>query len=236
MDGTRSVGSVVAERPSKARVFERHGIDYCCGGGRSLGEAARQAGVDIDQLVREIEAEAPVPGETDWTRASIREVVDHILREHHDWLRRELPRIDALTEKVARVHGGHAPDLQVLREVFLALRADLEPHLEKEERILFPAAMSLEETGTVVLGCHGRMASLEGPMGRMEYEHVEVGELLARIRALTGGFVAPEEACNSWRALWDALAELDSNTRAHIHLENDVLHVAIRRLEGCRAG
>lgn len=236
MSDTITVGRLVAERPSRARVFERFGIDYCCGGGRSLEEASASAGVAVDRLLAELETVPAVAGDRDWTRATIRETVEHILREHHDWLRSELPRIDALADKVARVHGSGHPEVVEILSVFRVLRAEMEPHLEKEERILFPAALGLEAEGRIELGCHGRISTLEGPVQRMEHEHREVGELLESLVALTGGHVAPEHACNTWRALWDALLDLDRNTRAHIHLENDVLHVRIRALEAVASG
>lgn len=236
MTDATTVGRLVAERPSRARVFERFGIDYCCGGGRSLEEASASAGVAVDKLLAELEAVPALAGDRDWTRASIRETVEHILREHHDWLRAELPRIDGLAEKVARVHGAGHPEVVEILSVFRVLRAEMEPHMEKEERILFPAAVGLEEQGEIVLGCHGRITTLDGPVQRMEHEHREVGELLERLVQLTGGHVAPDHACNTWRALWDGLLDLDRNTRAHIHLENDVLHVRIRALEATAPG
>jgi regulator of cell morphogenesis and NO signaling len=236
MTEATTVGRLVAERPSRARVFERFGIDYCCGGGRSLEEASASAGVAVDRLLAELEAVPALAGDRDWTRATIRETVEHILREHHDWLRVELPRIDGLAEKVARVHGDGHPEVVEILSLFRILRAELEPHMEKEEQILFPAAVGLEEQGEIVLGCHGRIATLDGPVQRMEHEHREVGELLERLVQLTGGHVAPDHACNTWRALWDSLLDLDRNTRAHIHLENDVLHVRIRALEAVAPG
>lgn len=231
MHDETTVGRLVAERPSRARVFERYGIDYCCGGGRSLEEASQGVGVPMDRIMNELESEPASATDRDWTRASIRETVEHILREHHDWLRAELPRLDGLAEKVARVHGAGHPEVAEVLSVFRILRSEMEPHLEKEERILFPAALGLEEQGEIVLGCHGRIASLEPPVQRMEAEHREVGDLLEQLARLTNGHVAPEEACNTWRALWDGLLDLDRNTRMHIHLENDVLHPRIRSLE-----
>jgi len=235
MDEVTTVGRLVAERPSRARVFERYGIDYCCGGGRSLEAVSAETGVAVERLLTELDAEPAVAGDRDWTRASIRETIEHILREHHDWLRGELPRLDGLAEKVARVHGAGHPEVVEILTVFRTLRIEMEPHLEKEERILFPAALGLEAEGRIVLGCHGQIATLDGPVQRMEHEHREVGGLLERLVELTGGHVVPEHACNTWRALWDGLLDLDRNTRAHIHLENDVLHVRIRALEAIAA-
>lgn len=226
----RTIGDLVAERPSRSRVFEAFGIDYCCGGKRTLVDASATAGISVEQLVRELESQPVGSQDRDWRKATVAELIDHILVEHHDWLRANLPRISVLAEKVVRVHGGHAPVVVRIADVHSALRQEMEPHLEKEERMLFPAARHLEASGEVLLGCHA-VDTLEGPMGAMEHEHVAVGAMLDELGSLTDGFRPPDEACNTWRALYDALAELDRNTRAHVHLENEVLHPGIRRLE-----
>lgn len=226
----RTIGDLVAERPSRSRVFEAFGIDYCCGGKRTLLQASGAAGIAVEQLIRELESRPAIAQDRDWRDAAVAELIDHILAEHHDWLRANLPRISVLAEKVARVHGGHAPEVVRIADVHSALRQEMEPHLEKEERMLFPAARHLEATGEVLLGCHA-VDTLDGPMGAMEREHVAVGAMLDELVSLTDGFRPPEEACNTWRALYDALLELDRNTRAHVHLENEVLHPRIRRLE-----
>lgn len=231
MNPQSSLGELVAERPSRSKVFEKHGIDYCCGGARTLETASRDAKIDVEALLSELQAQTVASTDRDWRGATVAELVPHILEAHHEWLRREMPRISNLAEKVARVHGAGHPELVELRDVYESLRAEMEPHLVKEERILFPAALALEATGTATMACHGGPARLEGPVAQMESEHVLVGSLLERILDLTDRFTAREDACNTWRAYWDALAELDANTRAHVHLENEVLHRRIRLLE-----
>ncbi|HNY30311.1 MAG TPA: iron-sulfur cluster repair di-iron protein [Fibrobacteria bacterium] len=226
-----TVGSIVAIHPSRSKVFERFGIDYCCGGHDSIAEACRKTGVPVDVLIRELEAQ-PIEGDDrDWTKASIRELVPHILEAHHDWLKANLPRIDTLCEKVDRVHGEGRRSLHEVLRIFRALRDDLEPHLQKEEIVLFPSALQLEEHGEIALSCYGPVPTLEGPVSVMETEHRVVGGYLDEIKDLTDGFAPPPQACNTWRAAWQALAELDANTRAHVHLENEVLHPLIRKLE-----
>jgi regulator of cell morphogenesis and NO signaling len=226
----RTIGELVAERPSRSRLFERHGIDYCCGGKRPLREAVSQAGIDVEAFLASLEALPVVASDRDWRDATIKELVGHILSEHHDWLKENLPRIAGLAEKVARVHGEHAPETVEAGRLFRELDKEMVPHLEKEELLLFPAAIHLEATGEIALGCHA-VDSLDGPVGVMEHEHQVVGALLEGLVKATDGFIAPEHACNTWRALYDALAELDRNTRAHVHLENEVLHPRIRALQ-----
>lgn len=225
----KTVGEWVAERPSRSRIFEKAGIDYCCGGKRSLDVAALEAGIDPVTLLSELEAQAPVEGDRDWRQASLTEMVERILRAHHDWLRENMPRISHLATKVAQVHGGHTPQVLEIAAVYGALREEMEPHLVKEENILFPAALGWAETGVLSLGCHA-VGNLEGPLSVMESDHQLVGDLLEKLVGLTERFQPPASACNTWRALYDALRELDANTRAHVHLENEVLHPAIRKL------
>lgn len=226
----RTIGELVAERPSRSRLFERYGIDYCCGGKRSLGEAASQAGIDVGAFLESLESLPVVPDDRDWRNATVKELIGHILVEHHDWLKENLPRIAQLAAKVSRVHGEHAPVTIEVQGLFDELAREIGPHLEKEESILFPAALHLEDTGEIVLGCHA-VDSLEGPVGVMEREHVVVGALLEQLVKATDGFHPPESACNTWRACYDALAELDRNTRAHVHLENEVLHPRILAMQ-----
>jgi len=226
----RTVGELVAERPSRSRLFEKHGIDYCCGGKRSLRDAASQAGIDVEAFLASLEAMPAAAEDRDWREASVKELIEHILSAHHDWLKENLPRIAQLSTKVARVHGEHASETVEASRLFDALYQEMLPHLEKEEKILFPAALHLESTGEVFLGCHA-VDSLEGPVGVMEREHQMVGELLEGLVKVTDNFRPPEHACNTWRALYDALAELDRNTRAHVHLENEVLHPRIRAMQ-----
>lgn len=231
MHAESTVGSLVATHPSRSKVFERFGIDYCCGGHDSLADACKKADISLEQLIHELQEQPLQADDRDWTKASIKELIDHILIAHHDWLKAELPRIDTLCEKVARVHGeGHKSLHEVLR-VFRALREDIEPHLQKEEIILFPSALHLESEGEITLACHGPVPTLEGPISGMEAEHRVVGGYLDDLKDLTNAFAPPPEACNSWRAAWEGLRELDANTRAHVHLENEVFHPLIRSLE-----
>ncbi len=230
MDSTsKTVGEWVAEQPSRSRIFEKVGIDYCCGGGRSLEDAAREADCDVQILVAELEAKPIEASDRDWRQASMRELIEHILLAHHEWLRANMPRLSQLAAKVATVHGGHTPYLLEVQSVYEDLHQEMVPHLMKEEQILFPAALRWAEEGGLALGCHA-VANLEGPISVMESDHALVGGLLEKLVALTGKFTPPESACNTWRAYYDALRELDENTRAHVHLENEVLHPAIRRL------
>jgi regulator of cell morphogenesis and NO signaling len=229
-DATQSVGAVVAKAPATSRVFERHGIDYCCGGKTPLAQACAGKGLDLGKLLSELDAEvAARPAERDWTGASPHELIDHVLATHHVFVKRELPRLDALMAKVHKVHGdAHPETLPEMARIWGKVSYDLSHHLLKEEQVLFPSILALAQ------GRPGGMPPqwLEGPLGVMEQEHEDVGVDMARLRELASGYVAPADACGSWRALWSGLDEFEQDLHRHIHLENEVLHPAARRLAG----
>jgi regulator of cell morphogenesis and NO signaling len=210
-----TVGTIAAEHPLSTRVFQRHGIDFCCGGGRPLGEVCEEKGIALAQMLGEIEAEiseAP-DAQVRWDEEPLGALLDHILSAYHEPLKEELPRLEAMARKVHRVHGEKDPErLQGLLDTYLALKADLDQHMPKEEQILFPMIRS------------GQGAMAAGPISVMEHEHEAVGAMLRRLRELTDDYTVPAEACNTWRALWVGLADLERALHEHIHLENNVLH------------
>ena len=216
----RTVGEIVAERPSQARVFQAFGIDFCCQGGRTLTEACELKGLALATLVEQLEA-GLLEKESGSNPALLApaELVDFIEGTHHAFLRTELPRIAAMAERVAKVHGGHTPSLVELNEVFRTMSEELADHMIKEEQILFPAIKTM---------CAGEKTRLplEEPVACMLREHDDAGGALARMRVLTHGFVPPAEACNTYRALFSGLQELEEDLHRHIHLENSVLFPA----------
>ncbi|MEE8526563.1 MAG: iron-sulfur cluster repair di-iron protein [Thermoanaerobaculia bacterium] len=208
------VGLIATEHPLATRVFARHGIDFCCGGGRPLDQVCSAKGLEIDAVLAEIQEEvaaSPAP-EIRWDREPVSALIDHILQHYHEPLKEELPRVEAMARKVHQVHGDKDPALGEILDVYLALKAELDQHMMKEEQILFP--MILE----------GQGATADGPISVMESEHEAAGQMLARLHTLTGGYEVPDGACNTWRALWAGLADLESSLHEHIHLENNVLH------------
>jgi regulator of cell morphogenesis and NO signaling len=214
----RTVGEIVAENPSQARVFQAFGIDFCCQGGRTLREACTLKGIGLESVIEQLEtagAEKTAPENNPALLPPV-ELIQHIVDKHHAYLRAELPRIDAMSERVAKVHGGHTPSLVEVFHIFRAMAEELEGHMMKEEQILFPAIQTLCAGGASVM-------PLDGPVACMLQEHDDAGEALARMRELTHGFTPPPEACNTYRALFAGLAELEEDLHRHIHLENAVL-------------
>ncbi len=224
LDGTSTVGEWVTQRLSRSRIFEQFDIDYCCGGQMSLGEACRVKGVELDEVLGALRNEAgrPVAAEFDVDLAALTPTAlcDHIETVHHRYLRSEMPRLAELVAKVNRVHGERHPELAELERVFAALRHELDSHLEKEEKILFPMIRELE-TASSLPGFH--CGSIGNPIRVMEHEHDSAGEALAHIRRCTDDFTTPEDACTSYRAMLEGLLRFEFDMHQHIHKENNVL-------------
>jgi regulator of cell morphogenesis and NO signaling len=228
------VADVAATYPGTLRVFQAQGIDFCCGGKRPLAEVCDEKGLPFDDLRRDLLAAiaGTPPDGRSWTEAPLGELVEHIVARYHVWLRQELPRLTQMMDKVLSVHGQRHPELPAVAHTLRALVADIEPHLMKEERVLFPFIVRLEAAsslgGVPEDGCFG---SVENPIRVMEAEHEVVGDLLRHLRAHTSGFAPPEDACNTYRGLYHGLAELECELHEHIHIENNVLHPRALALE-----
>lgn len=218
------VGHLVAEAPARSRVFERHRIDYCCGGKRTLEEACRDEGLDTDTVIADLEAldSHTQADEVNVLDMTMTELADHIEQTHHLYLRSELPRLEALIDKVTSAHSETYPWLKDLKVTFADLMAELQPHMLKEEQILFPMIRELDRaTSAPAFHC----GNVNNPIHVMEQEHDNAGRGLGLLRELTSDFAPPETACNSFRAMLDGLATLETDMHEHIHKENNVLFV-----------
>lgn len=227
LESNQTVAEIAAQSLAAVKVFERHGIDYCCGGKRPLAEVCESRGLDYSLIAGELaEAlSAKDPNDRDWSNASLSELAGHIVECHHAFLRRELPRIAVRLEKVYRVYNQrHGETLIGLPEVFSELRSELEEHLNKEEWILFPTICAYEQATqageTLPPTPFGTIAN---PIRMMELEHGHADNALLRIREITGGYSVPEYACVTYRALISGLQELEQDLALHIHLENNIL-------------
>jgi regulator of cell morphogenesis and NO signaling len=212
----QSLGELVTEEPARAAVFERLGLDYCCHGRRSLAEACASKGLDAETVAAQVEQATGAPAS--WRGGSLTDLAAHVVATHHRYLWDELPLLDALSAKVARVHGERHPELRDTRALVGAFRADLEQHMRKEELVLFPAIERLEQ------GVRDfPFGSISNPIGMMEAEHERDGAILEQLRARTDGYTVPADACASYRTLYERLGRLERDTHEHIHLENNVL-------------
>ncbi len=230
LDIHAQVGQVVAERPARSRVFERHGIDYCCGGKVTLEEVCRTKGIDPATVIAELEA-VDAKDTTDGVNPSdmtMTELAEHIVLTHHAYLHEELPRLSALIDKVTSVHGAKYAWLENVRTTFADLVAELMPHMMKEEQILFPMIRELDHAvAAPSLHC----GSVKNPIRAMEQDHDDAGQALRLLRVLTGDYTPPEGACNSFRAMLEGLAALETDMHQHIAKENNVLFVRAATVE-----
>lgn len=213
--------------PGAPRVLESFGLDYCCGGQQTLAAASEDRGIDAQAVIAALDSldAGPAP---DWVAMTPEALVDHLLSTHHPYLHDELPRIEALAEKVAGVHGERHPELVELYRMCTALRADLEPHMAKEEQILFPMVRELV-AADVPPSFH--CGSVANPVSAMMREHEHTGALLESMNELTDGYTVPEDACASYRALFEGLVALEADTHLHVHKENNSLFPAVVALE-----
>lgn len=234
----RTVSEIAANSLAAVRVFERLGIDYCCGGKRPLSEACREKGYDPESVARELDAEtgSSTQEARDWNTASLRELIEHIVGTHHEYLRRELGPLTDRLAKVYRVYNErYGATLIGLPEVFAALRSELEMHMEKEERILFPVIAAYESAahaGSPLPQTPFR--TIGNPIRMMEAEHDSAGNALAEIRRITSDYAIPDYACITYKSLMAGLQELERDLHMHIHLENNILFpraVALERSE-----
>jgi regulator of cell morphogenesis and NO signaling len=218
------------EHPSSPAVLESLGVDYCCGGDLPFEEACAKAGHSAEAVLQNLQQaasafEARQQTSTDWKVQPLADLIDHITRSHHAYLRAASPRLLELANKVASKHGPNHPALLQVEETLAALAEELSVHLLKEEQILFPYVTRLEESAlqrepAPPSACFG---SIENPIRMMMSEHDSAGEALRELRRLTDNYAIPADACMSYRAFFQGLIELEADLHQHIHLENNIL-------------
>jgi len=226
-----TVREVAAQVPESTRLFETLKIDYCCGGNRPLTEACASAGVEVDSVMEQLSVlgkSDPVDSAVDFQKLSLTELITHILETHHVFTKSEIARIRALVTKVIGAHGANHPELLTVGELFQRLCSDLEPHMFKEERVLFPYIVRMEQAETVLAAPFG---TVKNPIRMMMMEHDTAGDLLRKLRAATSDYRVPPDACISYQTLYQALEGFEKDLHQHIHLENNVLFPKAVELE-----
>lgn len=221
----RSLGDLARSIPGATRVFHRHRLDFCCGGGTSLREALASGALDADAVTRELAdlQERPDASERDWREATANELMDHLLARFHERHRQQLPELIRLARRVESVHAAHPDCPHGLADHLERMLQEIESHMQKEEQVLFPMLR------------HGLPPMRLPPVSVMRYEHEQHGVALAGMVELAHGLALPSDACNTWRALVAGLDTLREDLMQHIHLENNVLFEGLNRAEsaGC---
>jgi len=238
MTATKRVGEIVAETPSCAREFEAMGIDYCCGGNRTLSEACTQLNVSVDETLARLQKSASQKTSAEdknWQAVPLAHLIAHINSTHHVFVRSECPRILALIAKVVGVHGKNHPELLTVQAIFGALSEELQVHLMKEEQILFPYVLRMEESVIASeIAPPAMFGTVLNPIRMMMQEHDDAGNALRSLRSATGNYSVPEDTCVSYQTLYRALEDFEKDLHQHIHLENNLLFPRASAMEAGR--
>lgn len=217
-----TVAQLAIAQPGALAVFTKYNIDYCCGGHRSLTEACHRVGLNPEKILTEINQTSPADSTQalrfdNWSSILL---VDFIVENHHAFVRRAIPELELLLEKVCDRHGNDSLELLQIREAFLDLSEELISHMEKEENILFPAIKRLESESTEN---NPIQRIIQAPITAMEDEHETAGDLVKRIRSLSSNYTPPDFACPTFQVTYQKLKEFDNDLMRHIHLENNIL-------------
>jgi regulator of cell morphogenesis and NO signaling len=229
-----TIGEIVAADYRAAAVFQRHGIDFCCQGGRTLERGCRDAGVDTAEVMHDIEAATATPatGLPKFNNWDLRTLVAYIVENHHGYVREMLPLLTAHSRKIAEVHGGRHPELPRVASLVQDVADEMASHMVKEEQILFPHIVQLASAAL-----DGRKAppapfgSVDHPIRMMEAEHESAGHAMLEIRELTSGYTVPADACATYAVCLQELEAFERDLHAHVHLENNILFPKASALE-----
>ena len=233
---SKTVREMALEIPGATRVFEKLGIDYCCGGNRLLSDACETAGVSVDQVLVSMELEQGSQEkfeEPNFVTATLGELINHIVEKHHVFTKAEIDRLRLLILKVENAHGQNHTEIPRLRSLFETLSAELEPHMMKEEQVLFPYVRQMEDAvRSERAHPHPPFGTVANPVRMMMMEHETAGEMLKEMRELTGNYAIPPDACVSYQTLYQALDAFEKDLHQHIHLENNILFPRAVEMEG----
>jgi regulator of cell morphogenesis and NO signaling len=222
----QTVREIALENPASIRVFEKFGIDYCCGGRKPLAEACAAKNLPLAEVEAALQAAGAAestPTE-EWTNKPLAVLAAHIVETHHAYVKREVPRLADLAQRVVNRHGDTKPELPQIQSKLAQVSDELTQHMAKEELILFPHIAGLERAIANETprpnGCFGTIAN---PIAMMTQEHDAAGALIAEIRALSQDFTPPAGACPTFHAFYSGLQEFEQDLHRHVHLENNIL-------------
>ena len=220
------VREIAVAHPGGKKVLEEAGVDYCCGGEKSLHEACMHSDVPAEEVLKRLleNSKQVGPEEANWASARLADLTRHIVEKHHKYVRETIPRVSALLAKVKGKHGANHPELAAIEKEFFGLGREMYAHMQKEEQILFPYIERLERAKEGKEPYEAPFfQTVRNPVHMMMQEHDSAGEALKAMRKLSGGYLAPAEACESYREVYRALAEFEVDMHTHVHLENNIL-------------
>ncbi|MBK8922961.1 MAG: iron-sulfur cluster repair di-iron protein [Saprospirales bacterium] len=225
-ESDETLGQIAAKDLRKAQIFKKYGLDFCCGGKKTVKEACKEKGLDVTVIEQELQQADQIPASRPlpYNEWSLDFLADYIVNTHHSYVKNTLPDIRAYAEKVMRVHGNRHAELLPIHQLVEAVYSELMAHMMKEERVLFPYIKELVAAENTAQPLHAsHFGSVQNPINMMQMEHEVVGENLASIRKLSHDYTLPEDACASYSLLYRLLDEFEDDLHLHIHLENNIL-------------
>lgn len=222
----KTIGELVAADYRTARVFEKYGIDFCCGGRVPLVTACRERGIDPDLVSREIEEAGSEPLERSQNYAAwgLPFLTEYIINTHHAYLNENLGQISAYVHKIARVHGARHPEVIEIARIFATIATDMVAHLRQEEDVLFPTIRRID---AAVKACRepeaGDRETVKSSLAQLDREHEEIGDAVHAIRDLSNNYAVPDDACTTFMLTYRMLKEFENDLHKHVHLENNIL-------------
>ena len=223
---TKTVGDFVAEDYRTAKVFEKYGIDFCCGGKVPLAAACRERGIDCAAIQREIEAATSEPVERSQNFAAwgLPFLSDYIINTHHGYLKENTEQIAVYARKIAEVHGSRHPEVVEIAGIFDKIATDMAAHLREEEEVLFPAIKRIDAARKDGTAPEAKdVEALKACLVKLNHEHDEIGEAVHTIRHLAKGYALPADACTTFTVTYRMLKEFEDDLHKHVHLENNIL-------------
>lgn len=222
-NSSEKIGDIVARFPKASDVFKQYHIDFCCGGDRPLSAAISEQNINENEILENLtalynETSALDTSETDWTKASYSQLIDHVVNTHHAFLNVQMPKLSDLTAKILRVHGDHHPELKKVHRLFSNLKLELDQHMIKEEEVLFPLIKQYEKDQS-----EETLEKAVKAIKESEDEHDVAGDIIKELRKVTDNFTTPADGCGSYKLTYSGIEELESDLFQHIHLENNIL-------------
>jgi len=227
------LGDVVKENFRTAEIFESYGIDFCCGGSRTIESACFEKNIDAEELLKKLEiANVKKSGNDTFNLMPLDELIDYIVDTHHAFVNKMLPLISTHSQKVVNAHVQNHYELEEVNNIWLGVSEELSGHLMKEEKMLFPYIKSLVKTKADSLALPiAPFGAVGNPISVMEKEHLSAGEAFENLRRITNNYSLPADACATFAVLYDELMEFERDLHMHIHLENNILHPKAIMLE-----
>lgn len=232
-ESKRTIGEIVAEDYRTAKIFEDHGIDFCCGGKATLSTACLEKGIDLAAITEKIEAvkSKPVERSQNFTSWELSFLIGYIINVHHAYIKENTGQITAYAHKIAEVHGAHHPEVIEIAAIFDRMATDLTVHLQEEEEAFFPVVKRVDmDKKTGATPAASDLETIKNSLVKLTEEHEQVGDAIHKIRYLAGGYAIPGDVCNTFMVTYQKLKEFEDDLHKHVHLENNILFLKAAQL------